>query len=45
MHQTNYLLDLQLRKMEREFLENGGIRERMTQSRIRYRRRNSADPR
>lgn len=33
IHQTNYLLDQQLRAMEREFTKNGGLRERMYQAR------------
>jgi four helix bundle suffix protein len=37
IHQTNYLLDQQLKKLEREFLEHGGLRERMTNARIKYR--------
>lgn len=32
-HQANYLLDQQLRALEREFLEQGGIRERMSRAR------------
>ncbi len=39
IHQTNYLLDRKLRRLERDFLENGGIRERMTRARIEHRRR------
>ncbi len=34
IHQTNYLLDRQLRRLEKDFLEQGGLRERMTQTRI-----------
>ena len=33
VHQTNYLLDQQLRKIEKEFLENGGLTERMYNAR------------
>lgn len=33
IHQTNYLLDQQLRAMERDFTKNGGLRERMYQVR------------
>lgn len=40
LHQTNYLLDQQLRKMEKEFVEQGGLRERMTRVRLEQRRRN-----
>lgn len=39
VHQTNYLLDQQLRTLEREFLEQGGIRERMTRARLQVRGR------
>jgi four helix bundle suffix protein len=38
IHQTNYLVDQQLRRLEKDFLEQGGLRERMT--RLRLRRRN-----
>ena len=34
IHQTNYLLDQQLRRLEQDFLANGGLRERMTRARI-----------
>ncbi|MDX2109688.1 MAG: four helix bundle suffix domain-containing protein [Verrucomicrobiota bacterium] len=34
IHQTNYLLDQQLRSMERNFLEQGGLRERMFTARL-----------
>ena len=34
IHQTNYLLDQQLRELERAFLEEGGLRERMTRARL-----------
>jgi four helix bundle suffix protein len=33
IHQTNYLLDQQIRRLEKDFLERGGIRERMTRAR------------
>jgi four helix bundle suffix protein len=32
IHQANYLLDRQLRRLERDFLEPGGLRERMTRA-------------
>src|SRR5437764_15372007 len=32
--QTNYLLDQQLRQLEKSFLEEGGLRERMTRARL-----------
>jgi four helix bundle suffix protein len=37
IHQTNYLLDQQIRSLEKDFLKNGGLRERMTQARLRER--------
>lgn len=37
IHQTNYLLDRQIRNLEQTFLEIGGIRERMTRARLRRR--------
>jgi four helix bundle suffix protein len=39
IHQTNYLLDNQLRRLEQDFLKEGGIRERMTRARLQYRTR------
>ena len=41
IHQTNYLLDQQVRKMEQAFVQEGGMRERMTQARLRERSRQS----
>jgi four helix bundle suffix protein len=38
IHQTNYLLDKQIRALEKEFLAEGGLRERMTRSRLQARR-------
>jgi four helix bundle suffix protein len=37
IHQTNYLLDQQLRQLEKAFLKEGGLRERMTRARLRSR--------
>jgi four helix bundle suffix protein len=37
IHQTNYLLDQQLKTLEKEFLEQGGLRERMIKARLNYR--------
>lgn len=31
---TNYLLDRQIRQLEKAFLEEGGLRERMTRARL-----------
>ena len=33
IHQANYLLDQQLRRLEKAFLKDGGLRERMTRAR------------
>lgn len=33
IHQANYLLDRQLRELEQRFLDDGGLRERMTRAR------------
>ena len=33
IHQTNYLLDQQIRKLEQAFLNEGGLRERMYRAR------------
>ena len=38
---TNYLLDQQLRRLEQDFLEQGGLRERMTRARLAHRARQS----
>jgi len=37
IHQTNYLLDQQLRRLEMDFVESGGLRERMTRVRLAHR--------
>ncbi|MHB8763537.1 MAG: four helix bundle suffix domain-containing protein [Deferrisomatales bacterium] len=37
IHQTNYLLDRQLKGLEKAFLEEGGLRERMTRARLQAR--------
>lgn len=34
IHQANYLLDRQIRQLERAFLDGGGMRERMTRARL-----------
>ncbi len=34
IHQTNYLLDQQLRQLEQAFVQEGGLRERMTRARL-----------
>jgi len=37
IHQTNYLIDQQLRRLEQDFLKKGGLRERMTRARLQQR--------
>ena len=37
IHQTIYLIDRQIRPLEKEFLEQGGLRERMTRVRLEQR--------
>ena len=37
IHQTNYLLDQQLRRLEKDFLEKGGLRENMFKARLEHR--------
>ena len=39
IHQTNYLLDQQIRQLERAFVTEGGMRERMTRARLQERSR------
>ena len=39
IHQTNYLPDKLIRKLEREFIENGGVCENMYKARNSYRNR------
>ncbi|MBX6361526.1 MAG: four helix bundle protein [Acidobacterium ailaaui] len=34
IHQTNYLLDQQIRRLEEDFVKEGGIRERMLKARL-----------
>jgi len=41
IHQTNYLLDQQLRQLEKAFLEEGGFTERLYQARTLARRNNT----
>ncbi len=41
IHQANYLLDQQIRRLEKDFLEKGGLRERMTRARLDHRRAGS----
>ncbi|MBI4025536.1 MAG: four helix bundle protein [Verrucomicrobia bacterium] len=37
IHQANYLLDQQLKRLEQDFLNEGGLRERMTRTRLQAR--------
>ncbi|NQX01641.1 hypothetical protein HQ447_13370 [bacterium] len=39
IHQANYLLDRQIKRLEKGFLEKGGLRENMTKARLEYRKR------
>jgi four helix bundle suffix protein len=39
IHQTNYLIDHQLCRLEQDFLAQGGLRERMTRLRLEHRNR------
>ena len=44
VHQTNYLLDRQLRALEKDFLEEGGFTERLYRSRTQARKREKIGP-
>lgn len=37
LHQANYLLNQLIRRLEKDFVEKGGLRERMTQTRLAHR--------
>lgn len=37
IHQANYLLDQQIRRLEQDFLKEGGLRERMSRARLQVR--------
>jgi four helix bundle suffix protein len=39
LHQTNYLVDQQIKRLEADFLKNGGIKERMMRARLQARER------
>jgi four helix bundle suffix protein len=41
IHQTNFLLDQQLRQLETAFVQEGGLRERMTRARLTERAKGS----
>jgi len=44
IHQTNYLLDQQIRRLQQDFVKEGGIRERMTRARLQYRNNANQPP-
>jgi four helix bundle suffix protein len=41
IHQTNYLMDQQIRRLEQDFIQEGGLRERMTRARLKERNKTS----
>lgn len=43
IHQANFLLDRQIRRLEEDFVKNGGLRERMTRARIEERNRQRSE--
>ena len=45
IHQANYLLDQQIRRLEQDFLKEGGLRERMTKARLQAREQQRQDER
>ncbi len=45
IHQANYLLDQQLKRLEKDFLKDGGLRERMTKARLQAREQQKRDGR
>ena len=44
IHQTNFLLDQQLRRLEQDFVKEGGLRERMTRARLKQRNKKPDGP-
>lgn len=44
IYQARYLLDQQLKHLEQAFLQEGGLRERMTRARLKARSRGNAQP-
>lgn len=44
IHQANYLLDQQRRRLEKDFVKKGGIREQMTKARLDYRKKQQPQP-
>jgi four helix bundle suffix protein len=45
IHQANYLLDQQLKRLEKDFLKDGDLRERMTKARLQARDQQRLDER
>lgn len=45
IHQANYLLDQQIKRLEKDFLKEGGLRERMTKARLQAREQQRRDER
>src|SRR5262245_19478376 len=45
IHQANYLLDQQIRRLEQDFLKESGLRERMTRARLESRKARNHDSR
>lgn len=43
IHQANYLLDQQIRRLEQDFLKEGGLRERMTRARLESRKKQTGN--
>lgn len=41
VHQANYLLDQHLKRLEQDFLKEGGLRERMSSARVQVRNQQS----
>jgi len=44
IHQTNYLVDQQIRRLEQDFIKEGGLRERMTRVRLQCRNETNRSP-
>jgi four helix bundle suffix protein len=44
IHQANFLIDRQLLRLENDFIEQGGLRERMTRVRLAQRNRKDRSP-
>lgn len=44
IHQANYLIDQQLRRLEKDFLKHGGLRERMRHARVASRNKSRNGP-